>query len=73
MKLEADLRATEPLKAELMQLRADNQKVGAMRQDLTAQVQALTQDLARARADMQQAGAMRADLESMHQELQRAR
>lgn len=73
MKLEADLRATEPIKAELMQLRADNQKIGAIRQEMTAQVQALTQDLARARADMQQVGALRAEIESLHQELQRAR
>lgn len=73
MKLEADLRASEPIKAELMQLRADNQKMGISRQELTAQLQALTQDLARARADMQQAGAMRTDVEAMHQELQRAR
>nr|ADE76422.1 unknown [Picea sitchensis] len=61
------------MKAELMQLRADNQKMGAIRQEMTAQVQALTQDLVRARADMQQVGAMRAEIESMHQELQRAR
>nr|ACN40624.1 unknown [Picea sitchensis] len=73
MKLEADLRANEPIKAELMQLRADNQKMGAIRQEMTAQVQALTQDFVRARADMQQVGAMRAEIESMHQELQRAR
>ncbi|XP_057829793.1 protein FLX-like 1 [Cryptomeria japonica] len=73
MKLEADLRATEPMKAEIMQLRADNQKLGVARQDLTAQVQALTQDLARARADMQQVPALRTEIESLHQELQRAR
>lgn len=73
MKLEADLRSTEPMKAEIMQLRADNQKLGVARQDLTAQVQALTQDLARARADMQQVPALRTEIESLHQELQRAR
>eukprot|EP01018_Ginkgo_biloba_P001031 Gb_37373 [translate_table: standard] len=73
MKLEADLRAAEPLKAELMQLRADAQKFSAVRQELTAQVQALTQELTRARGDTQQVPALRAEIDSLHQELQRAR
>lgn len=73
MRIEADLRAVEPLKAEVMQLRGDTQKLSASRQDLTAQVQALSQDLARAQADAQQVPALRAELDSLHQELIRAR
>eukprot|EP00252_Welwitschia_mirabilis_P013491 TRINITY_DN29678_c0_g1_i1.p1 TRINITY_DN29678_c0_g1~~TRINITY_DN29678_c0_g1_i1.p1 ORF type:complete len:298 (-),score=94.11 TRINITY_DN29678_c0_g1_i1:272-1165(-) len=73
LKLETELRAAEPMKAELMQLHAENQKTAVLRQELTAQVQALTQDLTRARTDVQKAAALRAEMDSLHQELQRAR
>lgn len=73
MKLEADLRATEPLKNEAAQLRAEIQRLNAIRQDLSGQVQALSQDLAKLRADNQQIPALRTEIDGLHQELLRAR
>ncbi|KAF3791814.1 FLX-like 1 protein [Nymphaea thermarum] len=73
MKMEAELRATEGTRTELMQVHSDIQKLTLARQELTGQVQLLTQDLARASADLQQVPAIQAEIESMKQELQRAR
>ncbi|KAF3793941.1 FLX-like 3 protein [Nymphaea thermarum] len=73
LKLEADLRASEPLKAEVLQLRAEVQKLDAIRQELSAQIQGLTQDLTRMQAENQQIPALRADIDGLRQELIRAR
>ncbi|XP_042483832.1 protein FLX-like 1 [Macadamia integrifolia] len=73
MKMEADLHAAEAMRAELLQVRSDIQKLTVSRQELTSQVQALSQDLARANAGLQQAPALKAEIETMKQELQRAR
>lgn len=73
MKLEADLRATEPVKAEAAQLRAEVQRLNHIRQDLSAQVQCLSKDLAKLRADNQQIPSLTAELDGLHQELLRAR
>ncbi|GMP35071.1 hypothetical protein CsSME_00007678 [Camellia sinensis var. sinensis] len=73
LKLEADLRATEPLKNEAVQLRAEVQKLNTIRQDLAGQVQNLTQDLAKLKADNLQIPLLRADIDGLHQELMRAR
>lgn len=73
MKMEADLRANEPLKNEVMQLRAEVQKLNNLKQELTGKVQTLTQDVARLQADNQQIPMMRAEMDGLHQELVRAR
>ncbi|ERM99090.1 protein FLX-like 3 [Amborella trichopoda] len=73
LKLEAELRALEPMKAEATQLRSDAVKLNAMRQELTAQIQAMTQDLARAQADNQQIPMLRSEIDGLRQELVRAR
>eukprot|EP00262_Sarcandra_glabra_P018038 TRINITY_DN637_c0_g1_i2.p1 TRINITY_DN637_c0_g1~~TRINITY_DN637_c0_g1_i2.p1 ORF type:complete len:298 (-),score=71.57 TRINITY_DN637_c0_g1_i2:169-960(-) len=73
LKLEAELRATEPLKAELLQLRAEAQKLNSLRQEMSAQVQNLTQDMTRLQAENQQIPAMKADVDGLRQELVRAR
>lgn len=73
MKLEADLHATDAMRAELMQVRSDIQQLSAVRQDLTGKVQALTQDMNRVTADLQQVPALKGDIDNMRQELQRAR
>ncbi|XP_010247707.1 PREDICTED: protein FLX-like 3 isoform X2 [Nelumbo nucifera] len=73
LKLEVDLRATEPLRNEAVQLRAEVQKLNSVRQDLAVQVQSLTQDLARFQADSQQIPLLRAELDGLHQEVMRAR
>ncbi|KAL2534087.1 Protein FLX-like 3 [Abeliophyllum distichum] len=73
MKLEADLRATEPLKKEVMQLRAEIRRLNTLRQDLSGQVQTLRQDLAKLQADNQQIPLLRADIDGMGRELLHAR
>lgn len=73
LKLEADLRATEPLKIEAAKLRDEIQRLNAIRKDMTGQVQALSQDLVKLRADNQQIPILRTEIDGLHQELLRAR
>ncbi|XP_022715133.1 protein FLX-like 3 [Durio zibethinus] len=73
LKLEADLRATEPLKKEAVQLRAEVQKLNNVKQELTGQVQTIKQDVARLQADNQQIPILRAEIDGLHQELMHAR
>ncbi|KAF3655200.1 Protein FLX-like 3 [Capsicum annuum] len=73
LKLEADLRATEPLKNEAKQLRIEVQKLNIIKHDLTGQVQTLTKDLAKLQADSQQIPHLKAEIGGLHQELLRAR
>lgn len=73
LKLEADLRATEPFKNEVIQLRSEVQKLKNAKQDLSGQVQKLTQDRAKLQADNKQIPAFRAEIDGLHQELMRAR
>ncbi|KAG8388386.1 hypothetical protein BUALT_Bualt02G0120500 [Buddleja alternifolia] len=73
LKLEADLRATEPLKNEAAKLRAEVQRLKTVRQDLSRQFQTLTKDLAKLQADNQQIPVLRTEIDGLHQELLRAR
>lgn len=73
LKLEADLRATEPLRNEVVQLRAETQKLNTVRQDLTSQIQNLSQEIAKLRADNQQIPLLRTEIDGLSQELMRAR
>ncbi|KAH9314641.1 hypothetical protein KI387_023268 [Taxus chinensis] len=72
-KMEADLQATESMKSELQQARADAQSLMSMRQDLTTKVQELNLELQRSSAEVQQIPAMHAELDGLRQEFQRAR
>ncbi|KAM1102396.1 hypothetical protein ACFX2I_011039 [Malus domestica] len=69
LKLEADLHATEPLKAEVVQLRAEVHKLNNLRQELSSQVQGLTQDVTRLQVENRQLIAMGADIDGMRNEL----
>ncbi|XP_020590033.1 LOW QUALITY PROTEIN: protein FLX-like 3 [Phalaenopsis equestris] len=73
LKLEADLRATEPLRNEVILLRAEVQKLNVIRQDLNEQVKVLTQDLKMAKAEHQQIPALKSEIDGLRQELMRAR
>ena len=64
LKLEGDLRAAEPLRTDVIQLRANAHKLNASCQDLSIQVQVLTQDVARLQAENQQLITTRADINS---------
>ncbi|XP_042431363.1 protein FLX-like 3 isoform X1 [Zingiber officinale] len=71
LKLEADLRAAEPLREEVIHLRLQIKKLTSTKQELTNQVQSLTQELTRVRADNQQILTMKAEIDKLHQELMR--
>ncbi|KAJ8442940.1 hypothetical protein Cgig2_022306 [Carnegiea gigantea] len=73
LKLEAELRAAEPLKKEAVQLRGEVQKLEKIRQELVGQVQNFSKDLAKLRAENQQIPLLRADIEGLQQELMHAR
>ena len=73
LKLEADLRATEPMKKEAVQLRAKVQKLNNVKQELIGQVQTLKQDVAMLQANNQQIPILRAEIDGMHWELMHAR
>ncbi|KAF3450618.1 hypothetical protein FNV43_RR06707 [Rhamnella rubrinervis] len=72
-KLDADLRATESLKNEAIQLRAEVQKLNNLRQELAAQIQTFTQELTRLQVDNQKIPHLRAEIEGLHQELMHTR
>ncbi|EOY13542.1 Gb:AAD10662.1, putative isoform 3, partial [Theobroma cacao] len=73
VQLEVDLRGAEAMRAELVKVNADIKQLNAVRQDLTGQVQVMSQDLARFMTELQQAPALKAEIENVKQELQRAR
>ncbi|OMO70820.1 hypothetical protein CCACVL1_18645 [Corchorus capsularis] len=73
LKLEADLRATEPLKKEAVQLRAEVKKLNNAKQELNGQVQTLKQDVSRLQTENQQIPNLREEIDSMRQELIHAR
>lgn len=73
LKLEAELRASEPVRAEVVQLRAEVQKLNSSRQELTTQIKGLTKDVNRLEAENKQLIAMRADIDGIRSELVEAR
>lgn len=73
LKLEAELRATEPLKSEVRQLQAEVLKLNKTRQELSGQIQTLTKDLPRLRAENQQIPQLRSEIEELKEELRHAR
>lgn len=73
LKLQSNLRTTEPLKAEAAHLQAEIQRLSTIRQDLSRQVETLTQDLAKLQEDNRQIPALRTEIDGLHQELLRAR
>ncbi|KAK4479889.1 hypothetical protein RD792_015433, partial [Penstemon davidsonii] len=73
MKLEAELRSIEPMRAEVVQLRSEAQKLSGIRQDLASQVQTLTKDINRLQAENKQITTMKSDIDKMHNDLLDAR
>ncbi|XP_071686017.1 protein FLX-like 3 [Rutidosis leptorrhynchoides] len=73
MKLEADLRAAEPLKKEAAQLHAEVKRLSSIRHDLSGKVQMLKKDLTKLQIDNEQLPGLRAEHERIHQELMHAR
>ena len=58
---------------ELAHVREDLQPLGAARQELSEQLQAIEADLVKAREDSQQAPEIKAEIETMHKEVKRGR
>ncbi|KAL5196814.1 hypothetical protein ABZP36_000326 [Zizania latifolia] len=73
MKMEAELRTAEEMRAELAQVRQDIQKLGLARQELMGQVQGFTQDLARSAVELQQVAALKAEIQEIRHETQHLR
>lgn len=73
LKLEADLRATEPLRGEVIRLRAEAQKLNVLRQDLTVQIQGLTQDITRLRSENKQLSTLKVDVDGIRKQLAQTR
>lgn len=73
LKLEADLRAAEPLKKEAAQLHAEVKRLSSIRHDLSGKVQMLKKDLTKLQIDNEQLPALRAERERILQELMHAR
>lgn len=73
LKLEAQLRANEPVRKEVVQLRNEVQKLNTLRQDLSAKVQGLTKDATRLQAENQQLIPMRADIDGLRKDIYEAR
>lgn len=73
MKLEADLRATEHLKQDGLQLRTDIQKLSNMKQELSNQNQTLKQDVSKLQSENQKIPTLRAEVDGLRQELMHAR
>lgn len=72
-KMEVELRSLEPLKVDLQRAHAEAQNLIVGRQELSGQVQQLTQELHRLRNDAQQVMSLKMDIDGLRQEIQHAR
>lgn len=72
-KMEANVRATEPLKAELQQAHPEAQSLAAARQELISKVQELTQDLQKNHGDAQKIPTLLSELDALRKEYQHCR
>nr|CAD1831591.1 unnamed protein product [Ananas comosus var. bracteatus] len=73
VKMEADLKSSEPVKVELQQAHAEAQRLVVTRQELMSKVQQLNQDLQRTHGDVQQIPALMTELDALRQEYQHCR
>ncbi|KAL8189348.1 hypothetical protein R6Q57_028914 [Mikania cordata] len=73
LKLEADLRATEPLKNEAKQLNAEVERLNSVSRDLSGRIQILQNGLAKLQTENEQLLSLRAEHERILQELIHAR
>ncbi|XP_038996367.1 protein FLX-like 2 isoform X2 [Hibiscus syriacus] len=67
-KMEAELKAAEPVKTELQQAHSEAQNLVLAREELLSKVHQLNQEVQRAHVDVQQIPALMAELESLRQE-----
>ena len=68
-KLEAELRANEPLRDEVLHLRGEIEKLLAVRKELSAKAASIMQELNRDRSDKQQLPMLKVEIDGLQQEL----
>lgn len=73
LKLEADLRALEPLKYNAKQLRTEVHRLNSIKKDLCEQVETLTKEISKLQAENQQIPLLRVEIDGLRQELFHAR
>ncbi|XP_073058301.1 protein FLX-like 1 [Primulina eburnea] len=73
VKMENELHAVNAMRAELMQVHMDMKELTAVRQDLNAQFQMMTQDLSRVISDLQKIPAIKAEIEGLRHEMEQTR
>ena len=73
LKLEAELRALEPLRQDALHLRSEASKLHYLRQELAAKVQGLLKELEHQKSESQKMTAMIAERDALCQELHQAR
>lgn len=73
LKLEAELRTLEPLKAELVHLKSEAKELDAQCQELSSKAQGMSQDLKLLQAENQQIPTLKADLDALREEVMLAR
>ncbi|XP_047314389.1 protein FLX-like 3 [Impatiens glandulifera] len=73
IKLEAQLRAVEPLRSDVMQLRAEAQNLNGIRRELTNQIDTLTKDLNHLKSESKQVSALNSHYDELQKELMEAR
>lgn len=73
LKLEAELRALEPLRQDALRLRSEASKLQSSRQELAAKLQDLLKELEHRKSENQKMTAMIAEHDAIYQELQQAR
>lgn len=72
-KMEAELKAAEPLKMEIQQARGEAQNLVVVREELISKAQHLSQEIQRVHVDVQQIPALMTELECLRQEYQHCR
>lgn len=73
LEMDAEVRAMDAMMAELVQVRADVQKLSTVKQELTAELQAIRDNLNKASSGSQQLPSIKAEIDRMHHEIQRGR
>ncbi|KAM7271730.1 hypothetical protein ACFE04_030944 [Oxalis oulophora] len=69
LKLEAEIRASEPLRVEVKQLRSEVKNLDIVREDMNVQVQRLKEEIRQAQAKNEQMVSMKDDVDVMRNEL----
>ncbi|CAL1368779.1 unnamed protein product [Linum trigynum] len=73
LKLDAELRATDAMTAELVQVRGDVHTLATQREELVRELEAINRDLMKAREDADFAPGIRSEIQKLRQEIQKGR